>query len=147
MTNEIKIRDFSNDDINSITDLTVALGYNTNIEQMTLRMNNILQFDNYWTFVAEFENQIIGYIGLTKNYFWEQDGHFIRIQAFVVNKEYRRNGVGKKLLEYTECFAKRIGSKLISLNCGNREERQSAHKFYPKMGFEAKSTGYIKKII
>jgi len=26
--------------------------------------------------------------GPNKNYFWEQDGHFVRIQALVVNKEY-----------------------------------------------------------
>jgi GNAT superfamily N-acetyltransferase len=145
--NNIFIRDFQLNDIACLTDLTITLGYDTTIEQMTTRMETILRLDNYWTFVAILDKNIVGYIGLNKNYFWEQDGHFIRIQALVVNKEYRRFGVGEKLINYTEKFARQIKANLIVLNCGNRDERKSAHQFYPKMGFEAKSTGYIKRLI
>lgn len=85
-------------------------------------------------------------IGLNKNYFWEQDGFYIRIQALVVGKTHRRLGIAQKLVEAVEKLAKEMGASAILLNCGNREEREAAHRFYPKIGFEAKSTGYIKKI-
>ena len=144
--NHIIIRDFYIEDISSMTELTNTLGYDTTIEQMTTRMETILQLDNYWTFVALLDRKIVGYIGLNKSYFWEQDGHYIRIQALVVNEEYRRIGVGQKLIKHAEKLALQINAKLLVLNCGNRDERDSAHKFYPKIGFEPKSTGYIKRI-
>ena len=144
--NHIIIRDFYIEDISSMTELTNTLGYDTTIEQMTTRMETILQLDNYWTFVALLDRKIVGYIGLNKSYFWEQDGYYIRIQALVVNEEYRRIGVGQKLIKHAEKLALQINAKLLVLNCGNRNERDSAHKFYPKIGFEPKSTGYIKRI-
>lgn len=142
----ILIRDFQITDVNSLTDLTGELGYATTVEQMTTRMERILQLENYRTFVAVFDNIIVVYIGLNKNYFWEQDGCFVRIQALVVHTDYRRLGVGQKLIDAAENFARETDAKLIVLNCGNREERGAAHKFYPEMGFEPRSTGYVKRL-
>ena len=143
---DILIRDFTLDDVSFLADLTNILGYETTVEQMTIRMKTIIQLDNYWTFVAVSKGQIIGYIGLNKNYLWEQDGYYLRVQALVVAREYRKLGVGQKLMQTAEKLARQIKTKIIILNCGNRDERQSAHKFYPKMGFLPKSTGYIKKL-
>ncbi len=143
---KVFIREFQNDDIVSLTELTNQLGYETSIEQMTVRMERILSLDTYWTFVAVVNGQVAGYIGLNKNYFWEQDGCFIRIQVLVISKEYRRMGIGEKLIDAAERKAKEVDAKLIILNSGNKPEREAAHQFYPQMGFEAKSTGYIKNI-
>lgn len=147
MTQEaLSIREFQKDDLPVLTELTNQLGYETSLEQMSARMEQIQSLTNYWTFVAILDQQVAGYIGLNKNYFWEQDGSFIRIQALVISKEFRRSGIGQKLIESAEKLGKEVGAKLIILNCGNKQERESAHKFYPQMGFEAKSTGYIKNI-
>ena len=113
---------------------------------MTKRMETVNQLRNYWTYVAVIDKNVIGYMGLNKNYFWEQDGSYIRIQALVVDEKYRRLGVGQKLTEFAEKLARRLNIKAIILNCGNREERQAAHQFYSKMGFVPKSTGYIKRL-
>ena len=142
----ILIREFTLSDIPFLTELTNELGYDTTVKEMTARMNAIITLDNYWTLVAVTDDNVIGYIGLTKNYFWEQDGHYIRVQALVVSSKYRQLGVGQKLINSAEQLARQMNSKVILLNCGNRDERQSAHKFYPKVGFEPKSTGYIKRL-
>jgi GNAT superfamily N-acetyltransferase len=142
----ILIRNFELNDISSLSSLTNELGYPTTVEEMETRMKTILQLENYWTFVAILDDIVVGYIGLIKNYFWEQNGHFIRVQALVVSKEFRRHQIGKNLIEYTEKFAKSLGSNLLILNCGNKPERESAHQFYPKMGFIAKSVGYVKPL-
>lgn len=142
----ITIRNFEWPDLSSVTILTNELGYPTTVEQMKIRMEQILPLDNYWTFVAVADNQVVGYIGINKNYFWEQDGTFIRIQALVVKKEFRRHHVGRQLIEAAEKHARQLKSRLLILNSGNREEREAAHRFYPNMGFEGKSTGYSKKL-
>lgn len=143
---DILIRKFQSKDISFLTELTNELGYPTSVEQMTLRMNTIVELKNYWTFVAVIQNVVVGYIGLNKNYLWEQDGYYIRIQALVVGSKFRKLGVGKELINSAEELAKQIGTNLLLLNCGNREERKVAHKFYQQVGFEQKSIGYIKRL-
>jgi len=140
----IKLRLAEYKDFKALTELTCELGYETTIEQMEERMDVISKLENYWTYVAELEQQIVGYIGLVKSYSWEHDGHFLRIAALVVKKDWREKGVGKELILFSEKFAKDINARTIVLNCGTRDERKSAHLFYPKMGFEAKSIGYQK---
>jgi GNAT superfamily N-acetyltransferase len=140
----IVIRNFEWPDLHSVTVLTNELGYPTTLEQMKIRMEQILQLENYWTLVAEADGHVVGYIGINKNYFWEQDGNFMRIQALVVKNEYRRHHVGQKLIEAAEKHARQLKSRLMILNSGNRAEREAAHQFYPKMGYEGKSTGYEK---
>ncbi len=142
----ILVRNFHLNDTSSLTELTNELGYDTTVEQMNLRMKTIMQLENYWTFVALINEKVVGYIGLNKNYFWEKDGHYLKIQALVVNHQFRQLGVGQKLIDKAEELAIQTNSKSILLNCGNRDERKMAHKFYIKVGFEPKSTGYIKKL-
>ena len=132
------IRNFQLDDLKSLSGLTNELGYPTTVEEMEKRMNLIITLDNYWTLVAVSDGNVVGYAGLNKNYFWEQNGSFIRIQALVVKKEFRRHNIGQHLINAAEKLAKEEGSGLIILNCGNKPERASAHNFYPEMGFEAK---------
>ena len=142
----ILIRNFEIKDTTYLSQLTNELGYDTTVEQMTLRMKTIMQLENYWTFVAVINEKVVGYIGLNKNYFWQQDGDYLRIQALVINNEYRQLGLGQKLIEAAEELARQTNTDLILLNCGNRDERQAAHKFYAKVGFETRSTGYIKRL-
>ena len=146
MDKNILVRNFQLKDISSLTVLTNELGYATTEEQMTLRMKTIMHLDSYWTFVALINEKVVGYIGLNKNYLWEQDGHYLRIQALVVKHEFRQLGVGQKLIDKAEELARQTNTKSILLNCGKREERKMAHKFYSKVGFEPKSIGYIKKL-
>lgn len=141
------IRNFISSDLEYLAILTTELGYPTTISEMKTRLNEIYKNPNCQTIVAEIDNQVVGYIGLLKSTSWEQNGCFIRIQALCVKSEYRKLGIGKALIDYAEFWGKEIGAKLLALNCGNREERASAHLFYPKIGFEAKSTGYKKDII
>lgn len=145
-TQNIIIRECELKDIPYLTSLTKELGYDTTTEQMTERMSNIMKLDNYWTLVAVAEDMVVGYIGLIKNYFWEQDGPYLRVQALVVNADYRKLGVGQQLIHAAEQLARKNNIKTIVLNCTNREERKAAHQFYPKLGFESKSTGYVKQL-
>lgn len=142
----ILIREYMPDDADSLAALTTEMGYPTTGQEMTDRMALISQHPDYETAVAVAGGEIAGYIGLCKSRFWEQNGHFIRIQALVVKKESRRLGIGQKLVDFAEQRARQTGANMLILNCGNRPERAAAHLFYPRMGFVPKSTGYVKKL-
>jgi GNAT superfamily N-acetyltransferase len=85
-------------------------------------------------------------IGLLKNIYFEKNGKYIRVGALVVNKKYRKLGLGKALLQKSFDWAIELGAQQVLLNSGNREERRDAHAFYQHLGFEAKTTGFVKTI-
>ncbi|MEK4486337.1 GNAT family N-acetyltransferase [Psychrobacillus sp. FSL H8-0484] len=140
------IREATLDDVSELALLMEQLGYPTSSENMQLRFNNIETKLNYHTLVAEYEGNIVGMVGLSINYTYEIDGSYARILAFVVNSSYRNKGIGTKLVQEAEEWASRQGAIAIALNSGNRPERIAAHKFYTYMGYEGKSTGFVKNL-
>jgi len=146
MQNQIIIRESNDSDIYEIAQLMVELGYPTTNEDMVERMKRIQLNADYKTIVAIYNNELAGMIGLIKNLFWERNGHYIKIQALVVKLSFRRKGIGELLIKSAEKWAKEIGAHSLSLNCGNKKERNEAHKFYPGVGFQLISSGYYKEI-
>ncbi len=73
-------------------------------------------------------------------------GTYVRIAALIVKVEFRQNGVGKKLMESAEQWAKELGALTLLLNSGNRAERAAAHAFYLGMGYQIKSSGFVKEL-
>ncbi|PFA63357.1 GNAT family N-acetyltransferase [Bacillus sp. AFS015802] len=122
------------------------LGYPTSLEQMKSRMAQIDSNPDYLTLVAEVKGKVAGMIGLTKGYYYEMDGCYVRIVALVVDSAFRKLGVGHELVSEAERWAGHIGATGIGLNSGNREERLQAHAFYRKRGYVAKSTGFAKSL-
>jgi GNAT superfamily N-acetyltransferase len=133
-------------DAPALADLITELGYPTTADEMTIRLALILQHADYQTIVAEQSGALVGMVGMTRNLRWEYDGCFVRIIALVVSSSAREQGVGERLIQAAEIWAVDIGATELALNCGNRPERAAAHRFYPRMGFVASSTGYRKTL-
>ncbi len=144
--NYIMIRDARKDEVNSLAELMCDLGYNTTFESMVGRFENIHGHEDYKTLIAVVDDQISGMIGLTKNYYYERDGIYVRVVAIVTKSNSRQRGIGKKLMEAAENWAKEIGANTVMLNSGNREERKMAHQFYEKLGYQIKSYGFVKNL-
>lgn len=142
----IIIREANTNDIHALACLMTELGYPTNDNEMATRFQNISPHPDYKTVLALVDEQVVGMAGLSKHFFFEKNGPYIRIVALVVSKEYRNQGVGKIFLQEAEKFARESGAKAIILNSGNREERKAAHKFYERNGYECKSLGFVKNI-
>lgn len=61
--------------------------------------------------------------GLCTGLFYEFDGSYVRIVAFVVDSNYRRKGIGEKLIHEAENWARKQGAITIGLNSGNRRKK------------------------
>jgi len=140
------IRDASVEDIQSLTLLMNDLGYPTHIEQMQTRFNKINSHPDYKTIVAELNGEVVGMAGLCKGIFYEMDGLYMRILAFVVKESCRKMGIGKKMILAAEDWAIEQALHTILINSGNRIERQASHLFYEQMGYSVKSSGFVKKL-
>ncbi|MFT4413668.1 GNAT family N-acetyltransferase [Fredinandcohnia humi] len=140
----MEIRKAEMKDVDRLAELMTQLGYPTSVEQMKQRFANMESNSDYHTLVALYDGNVVGVLGLLKGYYYELDGSYARIVAFVVDSTYRNKGIGKRLLNEAENWARRVGATGIGLNSGDRPERRDAHAFYRKMGYEDKSIGFAK---
>ena len=146
MDEQIFIRDANINDIDSLTLLMNELGYPTNAGEMRTRFNAIKNHPDYKTIVVVTENEVAGMAGLHNGIFYEKNGRYLRIIAFVVKQSIRNRGIGKALLNACEEWAVEQGLTCVVLTSGNRENRKDAHAFYQKMGYEIKSSGFVKQL-
>ncbi|MEO5582596.1 MAG: GNAT family N-acetyltransferase [Saprospiraceae bacterium] len=146
LNDEIRIRDALTEDIHVLTDLINQLGYKTTLQEMATRFEQINYHPDYKTLIAESSGRLEGMLGMTKSISYEVNETVVRILVLVVDQNLRKKGIASLLISHAEAWARENGAPALLLNCGNREERKAAHLFYPKIGFELKSSGYRKNI-
>jgi GNAT superfamily N-acetyltransferase len=134
------------EDIEALTLLMGDLGYPTSVIDMQARFENIAAHPDYKTIVAVLDNEVVGMAGLSKGIFYEMNGTYMRILAFVVKQGYRKMGIGRQLIAAAENWAVEQGLNTVIINSGNRDERLASHAFYGEMGYTVKSLGFVKKL-
>ncbi len=142
----IIIREAEFTDVPALGRLMNELGYGTTDREMFTRFENIQSHPDFTTFVATIDALVVGMVGLARSYSYEENGIYVRVIALVTSSDSRQKGIGKRLMKIAEGWANEIGADKILLNCGNREERKVAHSFYKKLGYEIKSSGFVKRI-
>ncbi|MFD1851171.1 GNAT family N-acetyltransferase [Oceanobacillus bengalensis] len=140
------IREAEENDIAVLTKLMTDLGYPTTEERMAQRFRRISNTPGYHTIVAELDGKVVGMAGLCEQLFYEYDGSYFRLVAFVIDSKHRRQHIGKRFLQDVEKWVATQGATTIVLNSGTRAERDAAHQFYKNMGYEEKSLGYRKQL-
>jgi ribosomal protein S18 acetylase RimI-like enzyme len=141
----VTIRHAVQQDILAITLLMTDLGYPTTESEMQTRFDNFKAHDDYRSLLAVTDdNEVAGFIGLIKSFYFEHNGSYIRVGALVVSKKHQRMGVGKMLMDEAERWGVGTGADAILLNSGKRDERMAAYAFYQQIGYEIKSSGFIK---
>lgn len=161
---EIKIRKYKEEDFNDFANLTKE-----NHEFIvSLDSHNLLhvgkKYAKYFArkyikdakesggqiFIAEVDNKISGCIVtlIIKSTKIEKEKFrnikVGRISNLVVNKDYRKNGIGRKLIKIAESYLKKSKCKFIKL--GVFAPNINARSIYSKLGYEENSVHLIKKI-
>lgn len=138
-------RKYESQDISAIRDLLENdLGYNCELNKLNTRINEMLKRGNYQIFVACDGDKVVGYIGCVSYLAFELENEGMKVIALAVSKEYRRKGIGTKLLKTAEQWTKENNIEVVLLNSGL--PREDAHAFYESQGYFKKSYGFIKRI-
>lgn len=140
------IRDSKIEDFNDVFLLFKQLWPNKklNFNDLMTVFNRGLQSDNDKYICAEIDNKVIGFCAISIiNNFW-QEGYIAYIYAMIVDESYRRNGIGKDLLEKASSIAKLNNCKKIELDSGF--PREKAHVFYERIGFEKRAYLFSKDL-
>ncbi|MGX1265356.1 GNAT superfamily N-acetyltransferase [Rossellomorea marisflavi] len=140
------IRSAQMKDYENLTVLMGFLGYPATAEQMQARLERIVEKEDHYTLGSEMDGRMVGMIGFHTGYLYTQDEMYARVIALVVDPAIRNKGIGGELLKEAESRAKSLGATGMGLNSGNRKEREDAHRFYERMGYTAKSTGFVKSL-
>jgi predicted N-acetyltransferase YhbS len=132
---EICIREIKYNDYNDIYLLNHEFNPNRSTysaEKVKERIQYIIENSKDIIFVCENFNEVIGYIHGSPYELLFSDS-LINVLCFVVKEKYRNNGVGSKLIDKLECWAKDNGFSGIKLL--THPNRIHAHRFYERHGY------------
>ena len=109
--------------------------------------NKIIQYKVpfYHLLVVEIEQQVVGFAALHGYDVFYDVGLIGRITAFCIDKEFRSQGIGQKLLQSAESFF--IDQGCIRIEVSSNERRTGAHSFYLQNGFIINSKRFIKQLV
>ena len=109
-----------------------------NEDLLDIKSNYFDKGQKFWIALDEFD-RVIGCIG-TK----EKEGNLF-LSHLYIKYDLKRHGIGSKLLEIAESFAKNKGYKEIHVHLG--KDYLESHIFYPKHGYVKYKEFYMKKEI
>lgn len=121
-------------DCNAMADLARQLGYDCTGEEVRERLRQMQDSSQYAVYVAELRGgQIAGWIGA---YLFRsiETSSCAEINGLVVDQNVRSRGIGRRLLNTAEEWARQIGCATVSVRSNIKRDR--AHRFYETNGYE-----------
>ena len=146
----ITIRESTYDDIPSLLELLYELGRpkpqkDDELETFTKLLKTYMQEDDKKILVAEIENsKIVGMMSIVFLSRLNQNTLEMYVPELIVSQNYRSNGIGKKLINFSIDIGKEKKCHRMRLESGN--QRTESHKFYRNLGFENSSIFFTKNL-
>lgn len=95
--------------------------------------------------IAKYDNKAVGYSLYGSQYQIGFDP-YIEVMQILVSNDYRKKGIGEKMMKYIEADASKMGIGVIKLS--SQIQRGEAHRFYLKMGYTVfKESKFFEKKI
>ncbi len=101
--------------------------------------------EEFQELVAVMDNQIVGYLLLTKILNPIKNRYYYLVDYVCVSSSYRGKGIGKELLDYAYKIAKEQQAMYLQLT--SSRFRTAAHKLYDKCGFIKRDSDIYRKEI
>jgi GNAT superfamily N-acetyltransferase len=135
---ECKIRDARPDDYAQMAELAQQLGYASEASDIAARIAPMQESAEHGVFVAELAGgTIAGWIGMFVHRSVEAEAR-AEVSGLVVDAHVRSQGIGQRLLERAEQWAREKGCRAIGLRTNVVRER--AHAFYERQGYQHTKT-------
>lgn len=139
MNNDIKIRYTNKEDLEQLPWL-YRQNYNGDSKIETNKKGMIEKFEvlinnNDYKFISALHNEkLVGFCSVTVNHdITEEQKPVLMLWNLRVHPDYRKQNIGKSLIEFVESFGKSINAYIILLICN--KENTNAINFYNNLGF------------
>jgi GNAT superfamily N-acetyltransferase len=136
---DITIRSARPSDAETIAALTKQLGYDAEPSAVADRLSRLLARSDQQFLVADVGGRSVGWIHMLIAEFVELDA-FVVVGGLVVDRDYRKQGIGRRLLAQAEEWAVQQGCAVVRL--WSSATRTDAHEFYRRVGYTIVKTQY-----
>jgi GNAT superfamily N-acetyltransferase len=140
----IEIRVCTPEDAAAVSALSGELGYAVSAQQASEHIRQLGETGSDPILVAVAEGRIIGLLASHFCKMLQYDKPVLRVTALVVDRQARRRGTAKLLMEHAEQLAASAGCGFVELT--SAMGRTAAHAFYRSIGYEANSLRYRKSL-
>ncbi|HEY1923862.1 MAG TPA: GNAT family N-acetyltransferase [Candidatus Acidoferrum sp.] len=132
-SSKLIIRRAKPSDVPRLASLAGELGYPTTTAEMKIRLRRVKPAANNAIFVAEDGGDVIAWIHVSVSYLLEVPLR-AEVNGLVVSEACRSKGVGARLLEAAERWART--KKCEGMSVRSNVMRVRAHSFYERNGYE-----------
>ncbi|HVL69088.1 MAG TPA: GNAT family N-acetyltransferase [Vicinamibacterales bacterium] len=133
-------------DAAALVELTVQLGYPSDPDAITARLDDLLVRDDHQVLVTcDGDGRAVGWIHVAERRLLESPPH-AEILGLVVHRDYRRQHRGERLVSAAEAWA--AGRALAFVSVRSNVTRAESHPFYERLGYVRAKTqhAYRKQI-
>jgi GNAT superfamily N-acetyltransferase len=128
-----KVRAMQDEDLPLVRQLNFQLGYSGTIKQIRARFEGVRQQSGQGLFVAILGERVVGWLHVQSHRSLDSEP-YAEIAGMIVDREERRHGVGRALVEKARAWAKEQQHATVRVR--SNVEREESAKFYPALGFE-----------
>lgn len=133
---DVRIREYEKSDLDGVNLLLYEAFHR-------LKKNDISEDNNFHEIVAEIDGRVVGYLLLTRVLNPIRNKYYYLIDYVCVVRDFRGYGIGEKMMDYAEEYARHCGGMYLQLTC--RWTRIEAHKLYAKCGFVKRESDIFRK--
>ena len=126
-------------DAAEIAQLTTQLGYDLTHANAADRLSRILLREDQQFFVADVDGRAVGWVHVAFAEYADAEA-FAVIAGLVVDRDHRRLGIGRALVDRAETWARDRGCSIVRL--ASSATRKVAHRFYENLGYSNIKTQY-----
>lgn len=141
---EVIVRKMQQEDLPEVLNLlTEMVPFAFGTENASTTLQKISQMENYAMLVAKKDGVVLGTVTAICNTLLT--GNFIVVEDVVVREDTRGQGIGRKLMDAIDDFAKETKSDYTILVSSGF--RKGAHQFYEACGYTEDVRGFRKMYI
>ena len=124
--------------------LLTQLGYPQDVAFVIEKLLEFSDRPSARVFVADEGGEVLGFLSFDSEPAFHREGNIGTITAMCVLEAARGRGIGRRLIEQAESFAKETGCVRIAVASGM--QRLETHTFYLNLGYEEKTKRFIKEL-
>lgn len=117
---------------------------NTNVSMLKTAMEELDPEDAIYVAEDEMDGQVVGFVRLQTQVDYFSREKLGYIANIAVDKNYESQGIGRKLIESAEKWAREKGYGLLRLHVFVENER--AQQIYKENGFQQDIVSYVKRV-
>lgn len=145
----IQYRRLQTSDSVGLMPLVKQLGYQPSLDYLAAKVA-LYQDEQNKGWVALSHEVLIGVIAIHYYDVFHVNEKHARIVSLVINDAYRRQGLGRKLIELAEDDAKALDCTTIEVTSNLRRFKHGTHEFYDSLGYKNEGdaeTRYLRKFL